>query len=172
MEKYEDIADNLEVEISEYLGKASEGELSESSMNEIRRMLAIVGDLERVADLCFQMSKVIERKREGKIWFTPDQRDNLRHMFELVESALIHMEKHLSESSSRAHLEKAKELENDINEYRNELRKGYLKNLNKGNYPIQSGIIYNDIFSTFEKIGDHVANISETMVVSPELAKG
>ncbi len=165
IKKYEEISDRMEVEIADYLAKASEGELSETSTMEVRGMLSIISDLERVADICYQMSKAIERKTENKIFFTPEQRDNLNKMFELVDNALEHMESGLKSESSEQTLLRAQELESAINKYRNTLRREYLDDVSKGKYPIQSGIIYNDLFSSMEKIGDHVINVSEQLAL-------
>jgi phosphate:Na+ symporter len=165
VKKYEEISDRMEVEIADYLAKTSEGELSETSTMEVRGMLSIISDLERVADISYQMSKVIERKTENKIFFTPEQRENLKKMFELVDKALEHMESGLKTESSEQTLLRAQELESAINKYRDALRRGYLDDISKGNFPIQSGIIYNDLFSSMEKIGDHVINVSEQLAM-------
>ena len=165
IKKYEEISDRMEVEIADYLSKSSEGELSEKSTVEIRGMLSTISDLERVADISYQMSKVIERKNENKIYFTPEQRDNLKKMFELVDRAMEHMESGLSSESSEKILLRAQELESAINKYRNSLRSEYLDNASKGTYNIQGGIVYNDLFSSMEKIGDHVINVSESLAL-------
>ena len=171
IKKYEEISDKMEVEIANYLSKVSEGELSEHSTLEIRGMLGIIGDLERVSDICYQMSKVIERKSENKIYFTPEQRDNLNKMFSLVEQAIEHMELHMKQEGTEQGLLRANELETAINTFRNSLRKEYLDEVSKGTYNIHSGIIYNDLFSSMEKIGDHIINVSESLVSEGVLAK-
>jgi phosphate:Na+ symporter len=60
-------------------------------------------------------------------------------------------------------LEPAKKAEREINQLRNQLRKSYLEKTEKGEYVFQSGIMYNDLFSSCEKIGDHIINVSEAM---------
>ena len=169
--KYEEISDRMEVEIADYLAKVSEGELGEKTILQVRSMIGIIADLERIADICFQMSKVIERKREGKIWFTPEQRENIRQMYRVVDHALEHMELNLKAGGSMEGLKKAQQLENEINEYRNTLRAEYHADLSKGIYTIQSGIIYHDIFSSLERIGDHVINVSEALVTEAQVVK-
>ena len=71
--KYEDITDKMEIEIANYLSKVSQGELSESSSIGVRGMLSIINDLERIGDICYQMSKSIERKHDQKIVFNENQ---------------------------------------------------------------------------------------------------
>lgn len=171
IKKYEEITDRVELEIANYLAKVAEGELSEHSTIEVRSMLGIIGDLERVADICYQMSKVIERKIENKIWFTPEQRENLNKMYALVEKSIERMEINMKEDGSEEGLIKAQEIENEINETRNALRNEYLNEVSSGVYSIQSGIIYNDLFSSMEKIGDHIINVSEALASEYLMAK-
>jgi phosphate:Na+ symporter len=166
--KYEEITDRMEAEIADYLGKASTGKLSEASSLKIRSMLSIISDLERIADICYQMSKVVERKNSKKIWFSPEQRQNLLDMFKIAEKSLEHMVEVLENSTEEDFLEKAQEIERQINKMRNRLRKEHLVNTEKGEYSFQSGIIYNDLFSSIEKIGDHVINVSEAMAEEVE----
>jgi phosphate:Na+ symporter len=54
-------------------------------------------------------------------------------------------------------------VEREINQLRNQLKRSYLENAEKGEYKFQSGILYNDIFSSCEKIGDHIINVSEAV---------
>jgi len=128
--------------------------------------MSIINDLERIADICYQMSKVIEKKSENKIYFTPDQRDNLKNMLDLVDRAIIHMENGLKINAGAQDLIKANELEDAINKYRNSLRNEYLEDVTKGTYQIHSGIVYNDLFSSMEKMGDHIINVSEALALN------
>ena len=57
----------------------------------------------------------------------------------------------------------AMEIERDINKYRNNLRKNNLSSLGVDGYDVQSAMIYNNIFSSLEKVGDHIINVSEAV---------
>jgi phosphate:Na+ symporter len=163
IKKYEEITDRIESEVSNYLAKVSEGELNSSASERIRSMLSIINDLERVGDVCYQMSKAIERKSEKKVWFTPEQRQNLKEMFDKVDQASELMVKHLEEDYDLVQLQKAIELEKEINKLRNKIRKEHLVNIETGEYNFASGIIYNDLFSSVERLGDHIINVSEAI---------
>ncbi len=161
--KYEEITDRIESEVSNYLAKVSEGELNPSASERIRSMLSIINDLERIGDVCYQMSKAIERKSDKKVWFTPEQRQNLQEMFNKVDAAISHMIVNLENDYSGADMDKAHELEKEINKLRNKFRKEHLVNIEQGEYNFQSGIIYNDLFSSAERVGDHIINVSEAI---------
>ena len=161
--KYEEITDRMEVEIADYLLKVSEGELSESSSIQVRSQLSIIADLERAADIMYQMSKNIERKLDDKTWFTPEQRNNLLGMFMLLEDAMDIMVNNLASEYDVVSLYAADLKEVEINKRRNELRKEHFKSMEQGDYNIQSGLIYTDLFSSCEKIGDQVINVTEAI---------
>lgn len=163
--KYEEITDRVEVEVATYLSKISEGELSVETAIRIRGMNSIVNDLERIGDIFYQISKGLERKAEAKIWFTPHQRNRLSELFELVDKAFVIMCENLKKHSAEVKLDKAIEIEELINEKRDQIRMEYLDALSKDEeVHMKGGIIYNDIFASLEKVGDHIINVSEGIV--------
>lgn len=161
IKKYEDITDRIEVEVANYLAKVSEGEMSENSSIRVRGMLRIIGNLERMGDIYYQMSKGIERKNEKKIYFTPEQRERLLNMFEMVDQALNNMLDNLKNHYEDVSSAKAVELETNINKYRKQIRKEHFESVEKGEYNFQSANIYSEIFNSLEKIGDHTINVTE-----------
>ena len=163
MLKYEEITDRVEVEIAQYLEKMSTNELSASTSTKIRSMLSITNDLERIGDIFFQMSKTIERKDDQKVYFLPEQRENLNKMLDLIDKAFVIMNENLDAGYGHITTQSAVEAERAINRFRNELRKTYLENVQNGGYNIKGGMIYNDIFSSCEKVGDHIINVSEAV---------
>ena len=163
IKKYEDITDRIEAEITEYLTKVSTKQLSDESSEIVRIMLSIINDLERVGDICYQMSVSIERKEEQKIWFSAEQRTQLFELFDMVEKALKETTINLNNEYSKIDIDKAYNRERDINEKRDKIRKGHFQNIEKAEYGFQNGMIYNDMFSSLEKIGDHVINVNEAI---------
>jgi len=161
IEKYEVITDNIESEIGVYLAKVSEGELNERSSLQIRAMLSIANDLETIGDINNSMGKVLQRKMEAKIYFIPKQRENLLDMFKLLNVALDIMQKNLDNGLQGKFLTEAEEAEKAINKFRNQLKEGHLKSIEKGKYKFDSGMIYTDLFAAIESIGDRVISISE-----------
>lgn len=164
IQKYEEITDRVQVEISDYLQQISEGELSARVSGRVRSILSIANDLERIGDIFFQMSKTIERKQEEKLWFTPEQRESMTEIFELVDRSLEHMHQNLQAPVDTVTIKKAKDIEFDLNRKRNDMRSNYLKSIESGEYSMKSGMIYSDLFSSCEKVGDHVINVTEAIV--------
>ena len=161
VKKYEDITDRIEQDVADYLTKVSQGEMSENSSIKVRGMLSIVGDLERIGDIYYQMSKGLERKIEGKVYFTPEQRKNILDMFDLVELNLTTMCGNLEGSYGGVSMLKAQEQEDALNKFRKTLRKEHFASVEKGYYNFKSAAIYADLFNSLEKVGDHVINVTE-----------
>jgi phosphate:Na+ symporter len=161
--KYEDITDKIEEEVARYLTKVSQNELSERTSEKIRAMLSMVGDMERIADIYYQISKTTERKRKNKIWFTPEQRERLVEMYSLMNLVLENMCKNLEMRYSEVELTEAKKLEKSLNKLRKEIRKEHFTNVEKGEYRYDNAAIYSDLFNSLEKIGDHAISVTQSI---------
>lgn len=162
--KYEEITDRIEIEISGYLSDCAENDLSQESAMKVRGMLAITNELERIGDVFYQMSLTYKRKDEQKIWFTPEQRSNVKSILEAVDMAFEEMLRNLKKPQKDVTLDKAMELEDNINLLRNKFRAEHLSSIEKDEFNIRSGIIYTDLIYSCEKLGDHIINVTEALV--------
>ena len=160
VQKYEDISDNIEVEIATFLTKVTETRLTAENSRKVRTMYKLVSDLEFIADSSYNITKALIRKKEQKAWFPQEIRDNLNKMFDLVEIALTEMIKNLNGEYATISVKKAHEIEKKINEFRTILKHDHIENIENKKYKYQAGIIYNDIYSECEKIGDYALNVS------------
>jgi phosphate:Na+ symporter len=161
IDKYEKITDRIEVEIAEYLRQVSEGELSHETSGKVRIMLRIIDEMETIGDVVFQMSKVLQRKQEERVFFLPEQRNNILEILSKVEQSIDIMITNLDKEYEDVTQAEARAAEAQIDELRNGLRKEHLQSIEAGEYNIKSGMIYADLYSLCEKIGDHVMNVTE-----------
>lgn len=163
VQKYEGISDNVEVEITNYLAQISQYKLSEIGRKRLRSMLKMAGDLESIADSNFNLARTVNRMREQNIKFKSSALEKLELMFNLVEEALSIMRENLQQDELAVSLDKAKLLESQINNYRNQLKSEHLDNLANKVYSYEAGIIFNDLFSECEKLADYIINVSEAI---------
>ncbi|MBN2776625.1 MAG: Na/Pi cotransporter family protein [Bacteroidales bacterium] len=167
--KNELIMDDLEAEIANYLTSVSEGELSISGARRIRTLLKISDNIESLADGSFNLSRAIIRKHKKKIWFTPEQRSDVLELFELLEKNFELSMSFLSNiNSEKIDLTEVLVVENRINELRTELKKQNSKNLQENKYTYNSSVIYIDIITICETIGDHLLNVAEALKFQKE----
>lgn len=161
IEKYEQISDNMEIEIANYLNKVTEGHLSAETKTKIRYMLREVGEIESIGDSCYNMARTINQKHTKNEHFTDEQKVHIRHMFELCNKALGHMQKVLDDDQSLVDINESLNLENEINSFRTQLRESNVNAINEHLYNYQAGVQYMDIICECEKLGDYVINVVE-----------
>ena len=163
--KYENISDRMEVEIANYLTQVSEGRLSSEGKEDIRVMLRSVSEIESIADSCNNLARSIKRRNEFKSAFTNEQNRHMDHMFELVTAALDRMNVVLHKSElTRDDVNPSYNIENEINNYRNQLKARNLEDINNKQYSYQDGVYYVDMLNENEKLGDYVLNVVQAVV--------
>lgn len=163
--KYEEITDRVEVEIARYLNQVSSGNIDVQLATRINGMNSAVNSLERIGDLFYQISKNIERKNSEGIVFSDIQTDRLIEILELINEAFAVMNDNLQKHSHEVSVVKAKEVEQKINNKRNELRLAHFDSMsNNTEFQVERSIVYSNIFSLLERVGDHILNVSEAIV--------
>uniref|UniRef100_UPI004025370F Na/Pi cotransporter family protein n=1 Tax=Prevotella sp. TaxID=59823 RepID=UPI004025370F len=161
IDKYENISDNMEIEIAKYLDQVSNAHLSDETKGKIRSMLRQISELESIGDACNNMGRTINRKFKSKEDFNERQYDHIHQMFELVDDALSQMNVLLKGHREELNATRSFNIENEINNYRNQLRNENLTDINNHQYDYASGSMYMDIIQECEKLGDYVVNVVE-----------
>ena len=162
--KYEDITDKFEKEITEYITNLSDKEVTHKTSIRLRSFFNICNDMERIGDIFFQFSKSIESKIDKKIYFVPEQRNQLNKLFEIIERTFKEMNANLNLATyDDADLAKCYLLEDEINTQRNAMRTYNQENIGKDDYDSNAAMIFTNLFSSLERIGDHIVNINESV---------
>ena len=161
IERYETIADNMEIEIATYLEQVSNDHLSDATKDKIRMMFRQIGELESIGDACFKMARTIKNLRENREDFTPAQYARLRDMQHLVNEALTQMMVVLNGRRENLTIDASRDIETDINTMRDSIKAQTLSDVNSHAYSYTLGTIYTDIVTDCEKLGDYVMNVVE-----------
>lgn len=171
--KYEDISDRVEVEIATYLGQVRTSRISEEGSEILQALMKIISDIESIADYCHNTAKIIMRRQQENIFFNEHITANINRMLDLVDSAFGIMEANLSGPfTGRLDLSQAYECEDRINQFRNQLKSEHIGNVEQGVYSYHAGILYDDIISQCERMGDSLINISEDIAEIKVQVKG
>ena len=165
IEKYENISDSMELEIANYLNKVSDGRLSSESKLQIRAMLREVTEIESIGDSCYNLARTINRRRQSNQDFIEKQYEHIHFMMKLADEALAQMIVVLDHPEHSEYqsidVNKSFNLENEINNYRNQLKNQNIVDVNNKEYSYQMGVYYMDIIAECEKLGDYVVNVVE-----------
>ena len=162
IEKYESISDNMEIEIAKYLDQVSDAHLSDDTKAKIRAMLREISELESIGDACYNMARTISRKVQGKQeHFTERQYEHMHQMMQLTDDALTQMNTLMNGRKISFDVNRTFNLENEINNFRNQLKSQNIADVNNHVYTYGIGTIYMDLINECEKLGDYVVNVVE-----------
>ncbi|MDP2945769.1 MAG: Na/Pi cotransporter family protein [Atribacterota bacterium] len=164
----EEVVNTLEKEITKYLVLIAQQSLSVNQSKRLTDLMNIVNDIERVGDHAENLAELAEEKINEKLPFSEKALDELKYMFSKVQFSL---NKSISALKNRD-IELAREValkEDEIDKIEKELRANHINRLNQGICYPESGVIFLDVISNLERVGDHANNIS--LMVIDELSK-
>ena len=161
IEKYEGISDNMEIEIAKYLDQVSDSHLSDETKAKIRAMLREISEIESIGDSCFNIARTLNRRFKGKEDFITSQYEHMHQMMELTDNALTQMNITLVGHKGDNDANLSFNIENEINNYRNQLKSQNINDVNNHLYTYAIGTMYMDIVQECEKLGDYVVNVVE-----------
>ena len=162
IEKYEGISDNMELEIAKYLEQVSDAHLSDETKAKIRAMLREISELESIGDACFNIARTINRKNTQKQdHFTEKQYDHIYQMMSLTDNSLTQMNQLMGGRKESFDVNRTFNIENEINNYRNQLKAQNIIDINNHEYTYAEGTVYMDLINECEKLGDYVVNVVE-----------
>lgn len=163
--KYEEISDNIENEITQYISEVASRELTKRTSSRISNIFSICNDLERIGDIYMQVALDLEKKNEEKIWFSPDQRNALNEMLMLLDKAFIDTVSNLGAPQySSVNISGNKNIEEKINNIYFTQRNAYLGKLDNEEFNVKGTLIFYNIVTLLENIGNHLLNINQSII--------
>jgi len=168
IQKYETITNRINLELTDYLIKISKEDVTSKTAFKIKGLIDSCSELERIANIFHQMATTIERKRTEKIWFNQQQRIRLTEHLDLINTSFAIMNENLANAPDNPDGKaKALKIEKQINAQRDLMREESQVKSNHQDYNVHSELIYHNLFSSLERIGDHLYNISNAVIANP-----
>ena len=165
LEHYEQVTDRIELEIAKFLDQVKDGVISEESARRIQAMYKIISELESIGDSGFNVARILQRRNIHSMKFDEGMVKKLNYMMDLLtqgfEAMIYNLEKGYTQINDIAN---AQDIEQDINEYRNNLKEEHLLNLENKTYNYLTGVYYMDLVNECEHVGDFMINISEAIM--------
>lgn len=161
--KCEEESNKLDREITNFLTRIAENDLSEANSRQLTAMFKITDEMENVAHQCLKMEHTIHNKNEAQAWFSQEMRDELFLLFKLVNEALTTMNENLSHEYKSGLIEKANDNEIKINELRDKLLQLNNYRIETGEYNYKQATFYDELLNQCEKLADHVIHINQAI---------
>ena len=161
IKKYEDISDNMEIEIGKYLEHVSDAHLSDDTKGKIRHMMREISELESIGDACYNLARILLRKSESADDFTPEQNAAIEKMMRLIDNAMKQMLETICGRREEVSIAPTRAIEQKINDLRDELKLQNTTDVNSRKYGFAIGTMFIDVISECEKLGDYVVNVVE-----------
>ncbi len=156
----EEAINNLDRKITDYLVLLSTSSLSKVESEEHGNLMDTVRDIERIGDHFENIIELVEYQQANKVKMTNTAMDDLDKMFMLTISTVNNALQALDQSD-RTIAEKVVKKEEEIDRMERSLRKQHILRITEGSCSGQAGIVFVDIVSNLERIGDHAVNIAE-----------
>src|SRR5690606_36304699 len=156
----EDALNNLDKTITEYLIQVSYHPLTDSDMQTHNTLMNTVINLERIGDHMENIMELVDSQISSKVKFSESALKDLDDMFDLTVSTLRQAIKALeTDDLEQAKMVLQKEIQ--IDQMERDLRHKHITRLNENKCTGTAGIVYVDIVSNLERIGDHAVNIAD-----------
>ncbi|MDX8292045.1 Na/Pi cotransporter family protein [Metabacillus indicus] len=159
----EDAINNLDRKITDYLVLISRAEMSAAESEEHSTLMDTVRDIERVGDHFENIVELVDYKLTNKVKLTESALKDLDEMFTLTISTLKDAITALDDKNTDL-AAKVMKSEEQIDKMERTLRKKHILRINEGSCTGQAGIVFVDIISNLERIGDHSVNIAEAVL--------
>ena len=152
--------DFLNKGISEYIVSLMASEMNMSDSRKINGYYAIISNLERIGDHAVNLAEYGDDMRKWEIDFSDTVKEELNEMKAQCIAALDNLKEVTSENVERI-LSQAVIIEQKTDDMRDKYFKKQMQRLKKGKCKPQSGIVFSEILTDFERMGDHALNIAQ-----------
>lgn len=151
--------DYLNHEITQYLVKANQLSLPVDDRKLLGALFHVVSDIERVGDHAENIAEDAHAKKTLKLSFSDAGNKELREMVEMVNE-ILGLSLDMFSNNTKEHLEEILALEKRIDIKERELQNSHIDRLNSNQCTAQAGMMFSDLASNLERVGDHATNIA------------
>lgn len=159
IEETEDVIDTLNRDISQYISKILVNNKNGQNIKDIEEYFLITGNIERIGDHAVNIGGYAEVIRRKSISFSKEAQAELRKMQEIVGRAIdkvVHREEDMTQW-----LSEVAAMEQQMDDMTSAYREQHLERMRKGNCSEEACVLYSELLTDFERIGDHVLNVAQ-----------
>ncbi|MCB2191870.1 MAG: Na/Pi cotransporter family protein [Deltaproteobacteria bacterium] len=158
----EEALDKLQKAITDFLVQVSQGTITDAESREINSLLRMVNNIERVGDATENLAELTEEMVENKLHLAERGMEDYRTMRNKV-GRFLEMVVTASAERNRDIMETAQTMEDEIDFMREQMRDDYLTRLRSGVCTVDPGLVFVDMLTNFEKVGDYCYNVAQAV---------
>jgi len=161
--KMEEVIDDLEKEITDYVVKLTKKDLTPAQRELINKLIYITNDLERVGDHVENLAELSQGKQRDGLYFSEDATKGIAEMFNKANTVF----KNAMEAFDKGDTDlarKALKIEEEVNQLEEDNKNAHIRRLNEGCCSTEAGVIYLDALSNLERVSDHATNIAKLVL--------
>ncbi|MDL2271718.1 Na/Pi cotransporter family protein, partial [Desulfovibrio sp. OttesenSCG-928-I05] len=156
----EQAVNNINRGISKYASGIWQRRVSEEVSSILGKYVSVAGDLERIGDHLENLLELSVFKQDNGVHFSPQADVEFWDMFDTAETAVRYalaaiLDENLELADTVIH-----ELEDSIDGKEQEYRANHIGRLTRQECDPERGVIFADVLSNLERIGDHSHNIA------------
>ena len=159
----EEYIDYLNKEISKYVSRTLVKERNPKDSQYMSALFKVCGNLERIGDHAMNIGEYTNMIKEKNITFSREVRGQLAMMQEVCEKALDMIDQIEQVGYSAETLKKIEDLEQQIDDMTEDFRNSQIERMQTGACSDEGCVIYSEMLTDFERIGDHILNIAQEM---------
>ena len=159
----EEYIDYLNKEISKYVSRTLVKERNPKDSQYMSALFKVCGNLERIGDHAMNIGEYTNMIKEKDITFSREVRGQLAMMQEVCEKALDMIDQIEQVGYSAETLKKIEDLEQQIDDMTEDFRNSQIERMQTGACSDEGCVIYSEMLTDFERIGDHILNIAQEM---------
>ena len=159
----EEYIDYLNKEISKYVSRTLVKERNPKDSQYMSALFKVCGNLERIGDHAMNIGEYTNMIKEKDITFSREVHGQLAMMQEVCEKALDMIDQIEQVGYSAETLKKIEDLEQQIDDMTEDFRNSQIERMQTGACSDEGCVIYSEMLTDFERIGDHILNIAQEM---------
>jgi phosphate:Na+ symporter len=160
--RYEQHLDSVQRLINAYLITIYQSDVNQSEAKEISGLMRITNNLERIGDSIENIAQMIETINEDKMEFSQWALSDIKNISSQVLAFILLVVEGMYEKPP-GFMDRAQQIEDNIDFMREEMRQEHIERLGANECSMDAGLIFSDILSNFEKIGDYCYNIAQAI---------
>lgn len=159
----EEFINYLEVQITGFLVKLSTSKLSEKDIGKMAATHHMIADIEKIGDLAINIMELGDEKIQKNVIISEDAEEEIRAIYSyVIEAVNVAFDSYRNSDKNLA--SSIYDIEKKINEMEKEYRDSHIRRLHRGKCSAHSGILFVDLLSNLERVGDHTVNIAESVI--------